>query len=244
MNRERFLALQYECFCAQTYTNLEWLIHDGSEVASGALTELADTRVKYFHEPGNLTIGGKKSLLFPHSRGEIIMHLDDDDYYAPHYVATMVAALQNGYDLVKLSGFFLYSQVYDRLGYWDLADNEGMCQIWSADPVRVAMPDRSRTDLFENRYWGFGFSYAFRREVALAVGFPDMSFQDDIVFAREALKQFKCHAFHDEDGLVLHVLHNANTSNSFPQYSLPNFMVRNVFPGMPPGFLADSNGIY
>jgi hypothetical protein len=39
--------------------------------------------------------------------GEVIAQFDDDDYYAPDYVATMLARLGTS-DLVKLSGWYLF----------------------------------------------------------------------------------------------------------------------------------------
>ena len=41
-----------------------------------------------------------------HATGEVIVHFDDDDFYAPHDVRTMVGALhQDGLSFVKLLRF-------------------------------------------------------------------------------------------------------------------------------------------
>ncbi|AQA19539.1 hypothetical protein BST95_16160 [Halioglobus japonicus] len=237
LNLEKFLALQTQTLKDQTYSNIEWLVHDSSDAASETLSTSDDTRIRYYHQPGEMSIGSKRNFLIGEAQGDVIIHLDDDDFYAPTYVETMVEALEQGHDLVKLSGFFLYSSVYRKLGYWDLSSEDDYCQIWSAGPLGLARKDLSNTHVHKEAYWGYGFSYAYRRHVAEQIPFPDKNWSEDTTFILEAIEQFNCHAMKDQEGLVLQILHESNTSKSYPQHSMPGFAVAQFFPGVHPGFL-------
>ena len=94
----------------QTHANWEWwLFHDGVTPYSQAFEDAAaaDPRINYIYSSERRSIGAKTNAMLERATGEIIMHFDDDDYYAPTYVETMVAAL-NDCDFVKLSGWYLY----------------------------------------------------------------------------------------------------------------------------------------
>ena len=62
----------------------------------------------YTHVTERLTIGEKRNRLIAASSGQVIVHFDDDDYYAPCYVEWMLRQLGD-HDLVKLVGWFAYA---------------------------------------------------------------------------------------------------------------------------------------
>lgn len=236
--REHYLRLQYGCLARLQWHNLEWLILDDSPQPSAFFSDLQDPAVHYRHSGERLSIGAKRNALVAAASGEIIMHFDDDDYYAPGYVAQMVAWLEEGADLVKLQDFFLYSTVYQKLGYWRLALNEGVAQIWSPAPIqfaRLKQPDSPELAVLQP--WGYGFSYAYRRQIALDHPFPDMDWNEDKAFVAPLLERYRCRAHSDHAGLCLHILHASNTSNCFPQYELPPFALDQYFPELDRGFL-------
>jgi glycosyltransferase involved in cell wall biosynthesis len=124
----------------QTRADFEWLILDDSPEPSAFFAAPPDPRIRYVHRPGpRLSIGAKRNWLVDNARAEIIAQFDDDDYYAPDCLARMTESLRPGIDLVKLSAWFVYSRVYERLGYWDLALKQGLHFAWSKDPMAGVM---------------------------------------------------------------------------------------------------------
>ena len=86
----------------------EWLVLDDSAEPSALLARDDDSRLRYFHQRLGASIGAKRNALIEAARGEVIVHFDDDDYYAPNYIAEMLSYLNRNVDLVKLSGWFTY----------------------------------------------------------------------------------------------------------------------------------------
>ena len=124
-NRERFLSNAEALVRARTYPRIEWIICDDSPTPSQRFGAAKDDAVRYIHSAVKVSVGEKRNRIADLARGDIIVHFDDDDFYAPSYVETMVARLRQGADMVKLSGWFLYSGLYRSLGYWDCLQNAG-----------------------------------------------------------------------------------------------------------------------
>ncbi|CAK0743176.1 Glycosyltransferase family 2 protein [uncultured Gammaproteobacteria bacterium] len=230
--RESLLRAVLRSVVRQTLTDFEWLILDDSPQPSAFFLAVDDRRIRYFHHPGpRLSIGAKRNWLIENARAEIIAQFDDDDYYAPDYLATMTGWLERGADLVKLSGWFVYSRAYRALGYWDLNLKHGLHFIWSAQPMAAAVFGEAEAEALATNHLGFGFSYLFRKSVWRQARFPDQNFDEDGGFIRAALAA-GCHLHHfaDTSGLCLHILHQGNTSRCFPQYLLPSFMFDRYFP--------------
>ena len=128
-------------------------------------------------------------------QGWIIAHFDDDDYYAPNYLETMIEPIRQGHDLVKLSRWFLYSGLYRLLGYWDCLQITGLHQIWSNRPPSLATFGPGEADSLRNNYLGYGFSYVYRRKVWEAIRFPDVEWNEDGLFAARVKDRFRLHHF-------------------------------------------------
>ena len=237
-DRDFYLKYQLQSIRQQDYPALEWLVFDDSPVPSRHLSELDEDWLLYHHQTERVSIGDKRNRLIEMARGDIIVHIDDDDYYAPHYVRFMVDALeQGGYDLVKLADMFLYSSNHDKFGYWELDNTQPHCFVWSPERWKVARLDTAKAERMDNRKWGFGFSYVYRKRVTEDIKFQDRNWNEDGPFARQVRERYPCAALPDTEGLVLHVLHKSNTSSSFPQYEMPLFMLRQYFPRLIEGFL-------
>lgn len=82
-NRRPFLPIALRCFLEQDYPNKELIVIDDGEDRVSDLTENLPS-VRYFALPSRLSIGAKRNLACAKSRGEIIAHWDDDDWYAPN----------------------------------------------------------------------------------------------------------------------------------------------------------------
>ena len=106
-------AALYRCFASQTHADRELIVVDTGPVPSPFFTSahFDDERVTYLHQPEHQTIGQKRNLAIQHASGDIICHFDDDDLYAPEYIATMVGAMEReGADFVKLSAWLVHGR--------------------------------------------------------------------------------------------------------------------------------------
>lgn len=216
--REPFLRALYDYFKAQTHLDKEWLIWDDSPEPSAFFSLLDDPEVRYFHSPIRQPIGEKRNRLIEQATGECIAHFDDDDYYAPAYLATMLSQLEH-LDFVKLSAWYVYAQEQDFWGYFD-PEHPAVKHYHLKSGQSPSRMDGSLVDV--SMLWGYGFSYAYHKCVWEAFPFQHLNFGEDHTLVLEHLlsSQFKIGYFRDLVGLVLHILHRNNTSESFPQYQL------------------------
>ncbi len=100
-NRPALLALLADCVAAQDYppSLLEWLILDDS--TSGPAPDLraaeqAGIAVKHLRLEKRLPLGAKRNLCHERASGELLVVMDDDDYYPPSRVSEAVAVLTAG----------------------------------------------------------------------------------------------------------------------------------------------------
>lgn len=129
--RQHFHELLYRNFCAQTWPDKELILLDtggapspffSSQVSGGepswdgegppsSLSPADDPRVLYVHMRNYpLTLGHKRNQLIQMASGEVVAHFDDDNLYAPQYLATMVEQLRaSRSQLVRLEATFSWN---------------------------------------------------------------------------------------------------------------------------------------
>lgn len=93
-NRRPFINAMIACFNNQDYPQdrMEWIIiDDGTDPIEDLVA--SHPRVKYFKYDTKMTLGKKRNLLHEKSRGEILVYMDDDDYYPPQRVSHAVHML-------------------------------------------------------------------------------------------------------------------------------------------------------
>ena len=93
-NRRPFIQAMISCFNHQEYPQdrMEWIIiDDGTDPIEDLVA--SHPRVKYFKYDTKMTLGKKRNLLHEKSRGEILVYMDDDDYYPPQRVSHAVEML-------------------------------------------------------------------------------------------------------------------------------------------------------
>jgi glycosyltransferase involved in cell wall biosynthesis len=230
--RERYLPGLYRNFSEQTYPERELLIHDDSPERSSFFTALRDERVSYVHSAARVSVGEKRNQLIERATGDLIAFFDDDDFYAPGYLAAMAAVL-GGADLAKLSGWFALSLPDDAFFFWDTAQHHPLHHKVGEGAITFVASTQFKPDFAAKNVDGYGFSYLFRRRVfGGPVRFPDKSFGEDLPFV-QALRAAGGNVRHAQDdaGLVVHLLHNRNSSVIFPQYRLPRALASRLFPG-------------
>ena len=233
-NREDYLPFIYKCITSQTHKDFEWIIIDDSDRPSHFIETLNDPRVTYRFEAKRMSIGEKRNLCVELARGEFIVHFDDDEYYAASYVESMIGLLRlQSSDVIKLSGFFIFSKIYNKFAYWNLLEKTGVHFVWSNEPMIVGVIENTNADMQDN-HLGYGFSYVYKRKVAETVKFAHVSFNEDAPFIKAAMALgFKTDLLSDDVGLCIHVLHDQNTSKCFPQYVLPTPIVKRLFANLP-----------
>ena len=98
-NRRRFLPSMIECYKSQTYPKgqMEWiLLDDGTDcvrdVLEGALVK-GIPNVRYIRLDEKISVGAKRNILNKEARGEIMVAMDDDDFYHPDRVRHAVQKL-------------------------------------------------------------------------------------------------------------------------------------------------------
>lgn len=182
-DRRRFVPTAIAQFLAQCRDDAELVILDDGADAIADLIP-ADPRIRYTLEDTRRLLGDKRNRLCELARGEIIVHWDDDDWYAPDRLARQVAAIDaSGADIVGI----------DRLAF--LADDG--TRAWD-----YHWRGRER--------WVCGGSLAYRKSFWQQHRFPAIRSGEDTRFVFDA-RGAKIHAMPDSEWLIARV-HDGNTS--------------------------------
>lgn len=93
-NRRPFFPYIIKCFENQTYPKdrVEWIIvDDGTDKIEDLVSHLP--YVKYYRHDTKLTLGKKRNLCHQFAKGEILLNMDDDDYYPAERISHAVDML-------------------------------------------------------------------------------------------------------------------------------------------------------
>ena len=93
-NRRPFIEMMVACFDSQDYPKdrMEWIIiDDGTDPIEDLVG--GHPNVKYFRYDTKMTLGKKRNIMHDKSKGDIIVYMDDDDYYPPERVSHAVDML-------------------------------------------------------------------------------------------------------------------------------------------------------
>ena len=94
-NRRPFISFIIKCFENQDYPKdkIEWIIiDDGTDKIEDLVLHIP--QVKYFKFDEKMSIGQKRNISNEKSSGEIIVYMDDDDYYPPNRISHAVDKLK------------------------------------------------------------------------------------------------------------------------------------------------------
>lgn len=94
-NRRPFIPIIIKCFENQTYPKdkMEWIIvDDGTDKIEDLVAHIP--QVKYFKYDEKMTLGKKRNITNEKAKGDILIYMDDDDYYPPDRVSHAVDTLK------------------------------------------------------------------------------------------------------------------------------------------------------
>ena len=93
-NRRPFYDMLIKCFLSQTYplNRIEWIIiDDGTDKIEDLVKHIP--QVKYYKYDEQLNLGKKRNIMHEKTKGDIIIYMDDDDFYPPERISHAVDTL-------------------------------------------------------------------------------------------------------------------------------------------------------
>lgn len=107
-DRPEFVSQAIHYFLHQDYQNKELLIVDDGNIAISKLIP-DDKHIRYVRLDKKLKLGAKRNICVEESRSNLIMHWDDDDWYASNRISYQVnALLEKGAEVCGLQQMLFY----------------------------------------------------------------------------------------------------------------------------------------
>lgn len=192
-NRRKYIPRAILYFLRQTYENKELLIvDDGDEDLQQLIPE--NHQIRYLQIPHSFTLGEKRNLCVRQSKGDLIMHWDDDDWMAPHRIEYQVREL--------------------------LENNSQVC---GSDKLYYHAPSQGQSWLYQypsktNKPWLAGGSLLYTKDFWAESPFPNVQVASDtaFIFARE-LTSYTILPYFD---FYLATIHGNNTSPKQTSHSI------------------------
>jgi glycosyltransferase involved in cell wall biosynthesis len=159
-NRKRFIPYLIECYKSQTYPKdkMEWIIYDdGSEPVQDFFKNLPFPNVRYIYNKDKQNIGYKRNLLNVEAKGDIIIAMDDDDYYPPERVSHVVTKFrsQPKIHLAGSSEVYMYytdNQSIYKFGPYHQNHATNGTMAWSNDYAKTHKYDENVTHAEEKSF--------------------------------------------------------------------------------------------
>lgn len=187
-NRRPFIPLALERFREQSYPNRELIVvDDGSDPVGDLVRD--QPAVRYIRLERRMSIGGKRNIACQESRGELVAHWDDDDWYSPDRLMRQAAPILRGEaDVTGLENRFVLQMPHGR--FWttnrQLHRSMFVCDVHGG------------TLVFRRSIWTAGVRY------------PEVDLAEDAAFVRDAVRRGKRLARIDNDGAFVYVRHQGN----------------------------------
>ena len=124
-NRRPFIPIMFECFKNQTYPKdrIEWIIiDDGTDKIKDLIDTANIPQIKYFAYDTKMTLGKKRNLMHDKTCGDILVYMDDDDYYPPERIEHAVTMLMKSKTAICAGS----SELYDYFKH--------IQQMWQCGP--------------------------------------------------------------------------------------------------------------
>lgn len=111
-NRRPFIPMMLDCYRNQTYPKkkMEWIIvDDGTDKIEDIINDVKDIpNLKYIKFEEKMNLGKKRNLAHKHCTGEIIIYMDDDDYYPKERVSHAVDVLMQNPKIMIAGSTVMY----------------------------------------------------------------------------------------------------------------------------------------
>ncbi len=215
-NRRCFAAQAIRYFLRQDYPAKELIIvEDGARPLADLVP--ADERIRCLRLAADTSVGRKRNVAVEHSRGEIIVHWDDDDWCAPDRLGYQVAPIVAGE--AEIAGF--NTELYFELP---------VRRFWRCSP-------RLHARMFYADVHGR--SIAYRAEIwRNGGGYPDVSQGEDARFLRKAVGRGRVIARLPDEHRFVCVRHGGNTW----QFRCGEYLEPGAWQSVPaPGFIPDED---
>lgn len=95
-DRPSFLRMALACFRHQTYRQRELIVVDDGEIHPADPAAVAEEGGRLIRMPPDTPLGTKLNQGVEAARGALCQKMDDDDWYAPAFLETLVGAIQGG----------------------------------------------------------------------------------------------------------------------------------------------------
>lgn len=120
-DRPRFLPLALACYQHQTYQPRELIVVDDGEAFPADTEVVASVGGRLIHVDPGTSIGTKLNRGASAARGTLCQKMDDDDWYAPRFVETMVSALLHNQVVVcQPTVALIMPFLYFELARWEV----------------------------------------------------------------------------------------------------------------------------
>jgi len=125
---------------------------------------------------GERSVGTKRNNLLYNASGEYVCFIDDDDYISPFYTSNILKAIETGVDCIGLCGIIVQPRREPKLFIHSLKYKE-----WSED---------------DNAYYRCpNHLNPVKREIAIKVGFPDISYHEDMDYSVRLRPELKTETY-------------------------------------------------
>lgn len=183
-NRRDFVPLAIRYFLRQEYENKELIIiDDGTDIVRDLIPD--SELIRYFYLDKKITLGAKLNLACEYAKGNIVVHWDDDDWYAPNRLFYQVESLLH--DDVDVCGI-------NRLLYYDLHRKNAWQYIYPSN----------------RRVWLLGSSLCYKKNLWQGNQFADINVGMDglFVWATPAERV----GVLPDNSIAVHMIHGNNVS--------------------------------
>jgi glycosyltransferase involved in cell wall biosynthesis len=172
-NRRSCVALAIRCFQTQDYQNKELVIlDDGAESIADLIPP--DPQIRYRRVPRFATLGDKRNECVIASRGDLIMHWDDDDWMAPHRISYQVRALlRERAEVCGLQRMLFCKQDTGEVWLYEYPDNQ---RPWLAGGSLLYTRDFWRRSPFPSIQVASDTRFMWDRQIDRQVVLPDYTF--------------------------------------------------------------------
>lgn len=120
-DRPRFLSIALRCYAAQTYPNRDLIVVDDGIDFPADEQAIHNVGGQLVRVPHGASIGAKLNAGIEQARGPLCQKMDDDDWYAPTFLKTMLDyRLKTQHDVCRPTMTFVMPFLFFELASWEI----------------------------------------------------------------------------------------------------------------------------